>query len=65
MFEYAISCGEGTLVEYGKISQDGLAKTMTLFNGAALRSEQRDYVAEQSGATLRFSAASPDCQTGI
>ena len=61
MFEYAISCGEGTLLDYGLIDESDLTEMLI----------RQDYVdiyikseLSRIGVQVTFAAASPDRQTG-
>ena len=65
MFEYAISCGEGTLLDYG-IGDEYRIKSLCGLN-AYIEYEDCivfDFNDLPQGETFMFSPASPDCQTG-
>ena len=62
MFEYAISCGEGTLLDYGVADEldgikapDGFDLFFSDYGGGSFFEPE---------ATVILGPASPDCQTG-
>lgn len=67
MFEYAISWGEGTLLDYG-IKQDEFLARCHSARVAMGQSPKREMVEHIPWLVpvvkIRFRLASPDCQTG-
>ena len=55
MFEYAISCGEGTLVDYGVVNTDE-------FVARFIDPRSAEFVG--SDRIMAWAIASPDCETG-
>lgn len=51
MWEYAISCGEGTLIEHGIVDIHLL--------------QDKQLIAESKGYTMIYGPASEDCLTGV
>lgn len=69
MFEYAISCGKGTLLAYGVEHGELLNLLLPAIGGLALAGNGDFHLQEANGSkyteqVYSFRPASQDCQTG-
>ena len=62
MFEFCISAGEGTLLDYGMVNADEDLHYRVFPFGSNIDMEV--LFQPQEGKTVILSPASPDCQTG-